>query len=291
MSKGASKSTIIDEFEEEEAEASDIICDIESDVYKKVMHWIQRAKGEVSGLGKVQVIDGQFFVTSAILLKQSNTGSTTEITPEAVGKAMFELKDDPGHLNWWWHSHVDFNVFWSGTDMKTIHELGKHGWFLSTVLNKMEDKRTSYYQKGNDFIPQVFIDKVPTTVSSYVDEDVSKEWDKDFDSKVIEKTFPTATYAPYTYNYFSSVEDVTNPNYDWGDNYLDKYHTQGKSDVEIVDDPYHREDLEDKLVNDGDFTEEEIQLMALAEIERQAMEGKKAKKAKKAKKTKKGRKS
>lgn len=172
----------------------DIAVEIDEEVYAKIMHWIDKASGEVSGLGKIEMVNGVFRVTSAILLKQENTSVTTDIDAKAVGKAMFELKDEPGQLNWWWHSHVNMDVFWSGTDLDTIHQIGQGGWFLATVLNKKREMKSAYFQKGGVAgLPGLFIDDLPTRTIYLYEEAKMQEWDKDFDEKVTEKkwSFPS----------------------------------------------------------------------------------------------------
>jgi hypothetical protein len=231
------------------------------------MHWIQKAEGEVSGLGKVQMIDGVMKVTSAVLIDQKNTGASTEMSAQAVGKAMFELKDEPGHLNWWWHSHVDFDVFWSGTDMDTIRELGKHGWFLSTVLNKKEEIKSAYYQKGNGFLPSVFVDDLPTTISYGIDEELIKKWDEEFDKKVEEQTFSYTggvfpNYGGFSHYSFKDEDEV--PAYrsrlHYGERHM--YDDEMPFDDDL-------DEFKETLMDTTDFTEEEINQMILDEIGRQ----------------------
>ena len=235
------------EVEEEEEEnvikvnsVDDIAFKIDNEVYDKVMHWVDKAVGEISGFGKVELIDGVFYVTSAILLKQENTSASTEIDAGAVAKAMYEMKDEPGHLNWWWHSHVNMPVFWSGTDMDTIQELGEHGWICATVFNKKEEMRSAYYQKGDDFLPKVFIDNVPTGRQSLLDIASMEEWDREFDEKVTVKvtTYPK-NYGSYKSNYrFPGHQPYTTED--------DKYVNS------VFDEPDAPTD------DDDDFEEEEI---------------------------------
>lgn len=260
------------EAEEEEAEAGQISVEICAEVYEKVMHWIQKAKGEVSGLGKIEMVNGVFRVTSACLIQQKNTGASTEMTAEAIGKAMFELKDEPGHLNWWWHSHVDFSVFWSGTDMDTIHELGKHGWFLSTVLNKAEDKKTAYYQKGNNFLPQMFVDDVPTSIVYMPTEDQVEEWDKEFDDKVEEVTYT------YDASKFPSRSNIRGFSWDEeegdfrGNDFLDDpldYEGFGHGGRFYNYDDEDMDEFKESMMDEYNYTEEEINQMILDEIGRQ----------------------
>jgi len=175
--------------------------EIEEDVYEKVMYWINKCSYEISGLGKV-IYDEQrkcFKVIDAMLLKQENTSVTTEIDGAAISQAMYHLRDTPGSLNWWWHSHVNFDVFWSGTDLKAIESLASNGWFLNTVFNKKEEMRTCYYQTAPF---SIFADNIQTSILQYVDEELAKEWDKEFDEKVvIKKPTPVVSKYPYSYPY------------------------------------------------------------------------------------------
>ena len=74
---------------------------ITPEVLDTVMYWVKKANFEVSGLGMVQVIDGQAYVTKAILLDQVGTGSSTDISPEDINKALYETRNDEGELKWW----------------------------------------------------------------------------------------------------------------------------------------------------------------------------------------------
>lgn len=199
--------------------------------YRKIMHWIRKAgKYEISGFGNV-VYDEEaqtFLVTDAYLLEQENTGVTTDINDNAVGKLMYEHHKSKvkGELRFWWHSHAWMDVFWSGTDLETIEKLGKGGWFLNTVFNLKEEMRSAVYTTQP--IP-AFEDELPTTVLYSLDEkvvnkimaklgfkvkkdnfsnflwsleptvekDEIKAWDKEYDDKVsIKKPTPTGVRIP-----------------------------------------------------------------------------------------------
>jgi hypothetical protein len=150
-------------------------------VYQKIMFWVQKSTVEISGLGKIQITDsGDIIVTSAILVEQENTGSSTDMKPEAIAKAMFLMKDEPGELRFWWHSHVNMPVFWSGTDTKTIEELGEHGFFVSTVFNKKREWRTAIFQKKPY---RIFKDEVQTSLYTPTNLSLVGEWQKEFDEK------------------------------------------------------------------------------------------------------------
>lgn len=115
------------------------------EVYQKIMFWVQKADFEVSGMGNASFDPktGVFQIHDACLIKQEGTGGTTDIEPEALAKAMYDLRDAPGQMSFWWHSHVDMSVFMSGTDVATCKELGKNGWCLAMVFNRKYQYKTA----------------------------------------------------------------------------------------------------------------------------------------------------
>lgn len=118
---------------------------IKEEVYDKVMHWVQSsAPNEVSGFGKVTINDkGEFEINEAYLIEQEVGGAHTDIDAKGLAKLMYESKDEPGQLRWWWHSHANMQVFWSGQDKATIEELGKQGWIIATVFNVKHEYRSA----------------------------------------------------------------------------------------------------------------------------------------------------
>jgi len=123
---------------------------IPQDVHDKIMYWVKNTDIEVSGLGKV-VLDKAtqtFTVTSAILCKQTGTGTTTSIPAAEVAKAMFETREQEGTLAFWWHSHVKMAAFWSGTDTATIEDTAQGGLCVATVFNHMGDTKTAVAYKA-----------------------------------------------------------------------------------------------------------------------------------------------
>lgn len=150
-------------------------------VYFKIMHWVEKAgTNEISGFGKVILKDGKLRVVDAMLLPQRNGAAHTDIEPEDLGKAEFLLKDTPGELRLWWHSHVKMGCFWSTTDTDTIKLLGKHGWILATVFNQKWEKRSALY----DGINQFFFDDLATRHVMAVPTEMSKPWDEEFEKNV-----------------------------------------------------------------------------------------------------------
>jgi proteasome lid subunit RPN8/RPN11 len=160
---------------------------IPENVYAKLNHWVDKAKGEVSGMGEVQVDGDTYVVTDVYLLKQRSTASDTHLSAEALVDLRVEL-DQQGKgqegLKLWWHSHADMNTFWSQTDTETQAMLVSDvDWMLSIVLNKKRSIRACIdYRKAGLTIKA---DDLPV----FVETGGVKEkelLDKEFDAKVTE---------------------------------------------------------------------------------------------------------
>lgn len=164
---------------------------IENLVYRRIMHWVNKSNHEVSGLGIVVVEpEGVLRVTHAMLLPQVNGPTHTDIEPEDAARMLYKCKDIPGDLRFWWHSHVDMNVFWSGTDIDTIKKVGQGGWFLSTVFNKKREMLSAFYSIDGTKTPwgsyPLFQDKLETKVEPYVDQ-FTEQWDAEYTENVKER--------------------------------------------------------------------------------------------------------
>jgi hypothetical protein len=167
---------------------------VEDEVYQKVMHWVNKSNFEVSGLGNIvfEPETNTLRVIDAILLKQENTSTTTDIDPSAINKAMFDLRNAPGELKWWWHSHVNMPVFWSGTDIATIKQLGGGGWFAATVFNKKQEMLSGFCQANP---VRMLVPKIPDQVERYVDAAKVAEWDRAYELNVKNLSYTTRYYS------------------------------------------------------------------------------------------------
>jgi len=168
--------------------------EIDDKVFQKIMYWIDKADFEVSGLGMIEYNKDHNIlrITDAMLLKQAGSGAATEIDAAAVAKAMFLMKDKPGSLRWWWHSHVNMSVFWSGTDQDTIKELGGGGWFAATVFNKKREMKSAYCQAAP---VRLVISDIETNIVEDVDLDLINKWDKEFDDNVEHKVYTQSDFS------------------------------------------------------------------------------------------------
>lgn len=123
--------------------------------WDKIMGWAGACDTEVSGLGFVEKKDLTFTIVEVFLLKQLCGGSYTDLESDYYGKfgtqMISERMDDWNKysgLRFWWHSHVNMQPFWSGTDLSTIERLSKSGdrnaWGLSMVVNKEKKYRMMF---------------------------------------------------------------------------------------------------------------------------------------------------
>jgi len=136
------------------------------EAYDKIFYYVHKAKHEISGFGDVEIIKGVPTVTNIFLIEQENGAVETEMKAEAISKALYHhtiSETMNGEMKFWWHSHVDMKVFWSGTDMDTINQLTQNGWWIHGVFNKKNEHRLSY--SNLDPIP-VFIDNIDLEIDN-----------------------------------------------------------------------------------------------------------------------------
>lgn len=152
-------------------------------VYEKVMYWVRNADHEVSGFGKciwhpdiktLEVLDAE--------LLDYGSAAETEISGELLSKYEWETRHHAGDVRWWWHSHVDMQVFWSGTDKKNIEDFAKHGWLAATVFNRRAESRSaivarSTVQSGLGTTETLqWYDDLPTYVIDPIPDETIHEW-------------------------------------------------------------------------------------------------------------------
>lgn len=175
------------------------------DAFDKIMYYVKKAKFEISGFGNVAIVDGIPTVTDIILLKQENNPTETEMDGDAVAKALYDhhVSGMKGELKFWWHSHVDMPTFWSKTDMDTIDDLTKNGWFIHGVFNKKDEYRLAY-SSNEPF--GIFVDDIKLDIDENLVSDelyslqmeldilkgnLEKNCDDKFDELVTDKEYST----------------------------------------------------------------------------------------------------
>lgn len=159
---------------------------------EKIRYWVDKCPVEISGLGKVSKLkDGELYVSKVYLLEQESTSADTELDDSAVAKLLYETRNDEGELMFWWHSHHDMGVFWSGTDMAAIEQLGKNGMVVATVFNKKRESRTAIYAKGQGMIPDLFVDELELEELPDIPDGFYENLDKEYAVKFKEKKYKT----------------------------------------------------------------------------------------------------
>ena len=110
--------------------------------WAKMVHWTNAAKGEVSALGIVKMLDPETFVVKDIFLfKQTCTVGYTEFDEEAISNFLYDLAvkgKNPQEYNFMFHTHAHGQVFWSIIDTDNIerHSSGSDAYMFSVVMNK-----------------------------------------------------------------------------------------------------------------------------------------------------------
>src|SRR3990167_1808691 len=110
-------------------------------IYNQMYTYCNLAKGEISGLGEVEVKGNDIIIKQIILLKQICSPASTVISEETINNFIYQFaKKGLDTQNWklWWHTHYDFGVFWSMTDednIKNLITLSKN-FLVSVVINK-----------------------------------------------------------------------------------------------------------------------------------------------------------
>jgi hypothetical protein len=196
-------------------------------VYQEIMFYVDKSHVEISGVGRVKrTADGDMLVTKVYLLNQINSSAATDIDQEALAKLMFESREDQekfGDLNFWWHSHVNMGVFWSGTDMSTIKQFGKNGYLLSTVFNKKAEMRSSYYQGDDGFKPSIFADELKTEI--YTPKVDDKEMQEKYTGITNEKWAAFSNYEKIEYFDYQRAICEHNIKVEWTKDYEEKCKT------------------------------------------------------------------
>lgn len=173
------------------------------DAYEKVRQLVTQCPQEITGLGKIEIIEKDvLLVTDIAIFKQEVTAGSCELDKdklmEFVSERVREPYRDAGMWRLWWHSHATMGCFWSGTDTSNIERMGETAdWMASVVFNhKME------YKARLDMWKPFTIGDINMEVTiKYPETDGIVAWaKKEIADKVNERTFkrPIGYATPYT---------------------------------------------------------------------------------------------
>jgi proteasome lid subunit RPN8/RPN11 len=111
---------------------------------QKLDLYLALCKYEISGIGEVAQIGTNFLIEDLFLFKQEVHSTGTKISQDDIAKFITESVrrgGDPSKLKLWFHSHVNLDAYWSGTDDATIETFGSD-YLISIVGNKKGEYRT-----------------------------------------------------------------------------------------------------------------------------------------------------
>lgn len=120
---------------------------------------------EISGFGttseRVENGENIIKVESLEIYPQECSAASTVLDDESLTNAYLAMQEKEETLNFWWHSHVNFGVFFSGTDTDTLEKLSEDGGrCVGLCTNKKGCKVATIYEDGeesNEEIPVVIL--------------------------------------------------------------------------------------------------------------------------------------
>lgn len=110
--------------------------------WMKMKAYVDLCEFEISGLGKVEIIDGDMVVTDVAIFEQTVSAAHSDISGASLAKFQTELiKKGESPKAWflWWHSHAKMSTFFSGTDTSTIDSSTDFPMMLSIVTNHQHE--------------------------------------------------------------------------------------------------------------------------------------------------------
>ena len=175
--------------------------------FQRLELYIKHAPGEIMGFGKIKQIGNDFLISELVLIEQEASGASAEFDTDIIVQWMTDLIDaggNPGDYRCWWHSHANFDTFWSGTDNATIDSFHSQ-WLISLVGNK-EGK---YRVRIDLYKPiRLTFDKLELQVQKPKSMRLNREIKKEVTAKVKESKIKIITLTG------SSASDDENPDGD-----------------------------------------------------------------------------
>lgn len=156
--------------------------------------YIDQSVGEISGIGRVELLGDEGFLVSEIrLIAQVNSCVSTELDEEALSDFLVELVErghDPSAWKLWWHKHP-FGVFWSGTDEATCLRFANK-WMLSVVANPQRE----YLGRIDVYSPIHLAQELPVRVYTRLKDEEIAAIKEEINRKVRRKTWSFGWWHP-----------------------------------------------------------------------------------------------
>ncbi len=154
------------------------------EIYTKMLAYAQASNGEISGFGKTKLSkdNSKIKILDIRIFRQKVTQAHTELAADSLHDFYYSLiqqNEDPSRWNLWWHSHNDFEVFFSEIDINTISSLSKDTTLLSICINKAGELtgrldvngESSYNEEDIEFVlipPKDLMSKIKNEVKQKV---------------------------------------------------------------------------------------------------------------------------
>lgn len=115
--------------------------------WQKLLYYAQAVETEISGFAEVTWNGQELEVGEVYLIEQEAGGAHTTLDELATHKFLLDyIKKGGTQLpRLWWHTHNDFDTFFSGTDYDTIKKLKNDSFLVALCLNKKGDTYAGFY--------------------------------------------------------------------------------------------------------------------------------------------------
>lgn len=180
-----------------------------NEAYLKMRYFVEECETEISGFGKVRPVTmeaddsdkpGYFGfrtekeetaleIYDIEILPQIVSGVHATISTETLAKFLHEkMKKGESTADYkvWWHSHVDMEAYFSGTDVNTINGSTEFPYLISIVTNKRGDIRARF----DMYEPNPFMANVDIEVQQAEDKDIRNWCRRQIRSKVKTESIP-----------------------------------------------------------------------------------------------------
>lgn len=151
-------------------------------VWQRLTAFIQVCPTEVNGFGYLDRTGDRFYLDDVFILEQTATPTGVEVTAEALARHLYELARDGGNagrMRFQWHSHVNMEAYFSGTDLDNIEHYNGD-WMISLVGNKHGD----YELRLDVFRPFRVWTPIELRVTTILDPEVVRHCSEEVGSKV-----------------------------------------------------------------------------------------------------------
>jgi proteasome lid subunit RPN8/RPN11 len=152
--------------------------------YAKMRYYTDLVREEILGMLLVSLRGGNIIVEDILVPKQKITFSSCDPTDEGMAEILSEI-DEPEKFRGWWHSHSSMGTFFSGTDTRTIDNIGKGPPYLVSLVT---NRQGEILGRVDMFLPfRVTIDM--DVEIDWEDPEVMEYCNQEIAAKVVKKSY------------------------------------------------------------------------------------------------------